>query len=248
MRIGPHMRAVRRLAFLSALLCLQVLPHQTSLAAQSEEELRWIVDVFMRLCVVGGENVSVRASGTGETDLALRSLDAQGQLQGEFHLQRSRVEGLINGIDNSITALAAQQVTEARRCLEPLRVRLLTILLIDRGPPGTTAQSPIPVAPRRRPSSRLRPPRWPRDRPHRSRTRYRLPGWRSSRYGRCARTPSLSCTVREGSIRIRAGSTALRPRCRWTTSSAHSRRCTISTRSTRSRGGYPREAFAATAG
>src|SRR5262249_55117154 len=95
-------------------------------------------------CVVGGENVSIQASGAGETDLALRSLSAQGRLEGQFQLQRSRVEGLLHGIDNSITTTAAQQATEARRCLEPLRARLLTILLIDRSPPQTSTQSSNP--------------------------------------------------------------------------------------------------------
>ena len=94
---------------------------------QSSEELKWLVDTMARLCVSGGDQISVRATGSEGADLMLRSQNTSGKLEGEFYIDRSRSEGLVGGISNAITSLQAQQATEVRRCLEPLRVRLLEI-------------------------------------------------------------------------------------------------------------------------
>jgi uncharacterized protein YecT (DUF1311 family) len=106
-----------------ALLCVRPLPAR----AQSTQELQWLVETMTRLCLSGGDQLSLHAAGSGEDDLMLRSQSADGKVEGEFYIERSRTEGLVGGISGSITTLQAEQASEVRRCLEPLRARLLEI-------------------------------------------------------------------------------------------------------------------------
>ncbi len=92
---------------------------------QSREEMEWLVNTMVRLCLMGGDKVTITESGSAGSDLMLQSHTDSGKLQGEFQVDRSHAEGLIGGIDNRLTSVAAHQATEVRQCLEPLRARLL---------------------------------------------------------------------------------------------------------------------------
>jgi hypothetical protein len=52
-----------------------------------------------------------------------------GNLRGEFKISRSSAEGLINGIDNALSQVAADQADKVRACLKPVRDRLLDLWL-----------------------------------------------------------------------------------------------------------------------
>jgi uncharacterized protein YecT (DUF1311 family) len=107
---------------------------------QAPAELKWLVDTMTRLCLSGGNETSLKATGTGGEDLMLRSANAEGKLQGEFYIDRSRAEGMVGGINNTISKLQAEQASEVRRCLEPLRIRLLEISISQSG----TVSAPQP--------------------------------------------------------------------------------------------------------
>ena len=99
-----------------------------------------IADTMVRLCLGGGRSEAVSGGGTGGTELSLRSLDVNGNLKGEFKVSKSSAEGLVNGIDNALTQVAADQADKVRACLQPVRERLLDVML----PPnkqGTKGQS-----------------------------------------------------------------------------------------------------------
>ena len=55
---------------------------------QSSEELKWLVDTMARLCVSGGDQISVRATGSEGADLMLRSQNTSGKPEGEFYIDR----------------------------------------------------------------------------------------------------------------------------------------------------------------
>lgn len=111
------------ISFLLALLA------PNSSQANQRAELEWIVETMVRLCVLGGDQFSITSSSSVNGEITLQSLSRGGQVEGEFHVERTEVEGLVSGIDNSITALAANQASEARQCLAPVREYLLAKLV-----------------------------------------------------------------------------------------------------------------------
>lgn len=121
-------------------------------AQQTAEDIDRIVDTMVRLCVGGGKQFSVGGGGTGGAEVTLRSLDVRGNLQGEFRIDKSEVEGLVEGINNALTEVAAGQASEVRDCLRPVRERLLEILLPlqqgsgTSGPASDTQWPPTTVA------------------------------------------------------------------------------------------------------
>ena len=109
-------------------------------AAQDTAEINNIADTMVRLCLAGGRSEAVSGGGTGGADLSLRSLDVNGNIKGEFKVSKSSAEGLVNGIDNALSQVAADQADKVRACLQPVRERLLDVML----PPnkqGSTGQS-----------------------------------------------------------------------------------------------------------
>jgi uncharacterized protein YecT (DUF1311 family) len=138
------------------LVCARPLPAW----CQGTQELEWLVNTMTRLCLSGGDQLSLHAAGSGEDDLMLRSQSADGKIEGEFYIERSRTEGLVGGISGSITTLQAEQASEVRRCLEPLRARLLEIGMAHAGAApsrATTASDPVAARPVV-PATRVPPP------------------------------------------------------------------------------------------
>jgi uncharacterized protein YecT (DUF1311 family) len=151
---------MRRAALLVAAVLACIWPRPAP-ATQSQAELVWIVETIVRLCLIGGDRFVLRGQGSGQQEIELNSVNAAGQLQGQFNVERTRVEGLVNGIDNSLSNVAAQQASEARRCMAPLRERLLATLMpssatnqvgpsaapVGAGPPAGPFQSVPPSPP-----------------------------------------------------------------------------------------------------
>jgi hypothetical protein len=103
---------------------------------------------MVRLCLGGGRSEAVSGGGTGGADLSLRSLDVKGNLKGEFKISKSSAEGLVNGIDNALTQVAADQADKVRTCLQPVRERLLDVMLPPKkeGAAGQSVTAPGGVA------------------------------------------------------------------------------------------------------
>jgi hypothetical protein len=90
----------------------------------------------------------VSGGGSGGADLSLRSLDVKGNLKGEFKISKSSAEGLVNGIDNALSQVAADQADKVRTCLQPVRERLLDVMLPPKkqGAAGQSVTAPGGVA------------------------------------------------------------------------------------------------------
>jgi hypothetical protein len=97
--------------------------------AQTPAEIEQSVNTMVRLCLAGGERFAVGGGGSGGADVSLRSFDVKGKLTGEFKVDKSKVEGLVEGINNAMSQVAADQADKVRTCLQPLRERLLDIML-----------------------------------------------------------------------------------------------------------------------
>ena len=97
--------------------------------AQDAGDIERIANTMVRLCVAGGRTEAVSGGGAGGADLSLRSLDVKGNLKGEFKITKSNAEGLVGGIENAMTQIAADEADKVRACLEPVRQRLLDVML-----------------------------------------------------------------------------------------------------------------------
>src|SRR4051794_5305944 len=115
--------------FIGLLLCLGCASWPISAAAQSAAETNRIADTMVRLCVGGGRTEARSTGGGGGADLSLRARGGKGNLKGEFKGSKARAEGLVNGLDNALSKIAADQVDKVRDCLRPVRERLLGIIL-----------------------------------------------------------------------------------------------------------------------
>src|SRR4051794_22502338 len=113
-------------------------------AAQSAADTEKIADTMVRLCVGGGRTEATSGGGTGGADLSLRSLDVTGNIKGEFKISRASAEGLVNGLDNALSQVTADQADKVRVCLQPVRERLLDVMLPPnkQGSAGQTATAP----------------------------------------------------------------------------------------------------------
>jgi hypothetical protein len=117
-------------------------------AAQNAADTQKIADTMVRLCVGGGRTEATSSGGTGGADLSLRSLDVTGNIKGEFKISKSSAEGLVNGLDNALGQVAADQADKVRTCLQPVRERLLDVMLPQKseGQRGQTVTAPNGVA------------------------------------------------------------------------------------------------------
>jgi hypothetical protein len=117
-------------------------------AAQDAAEIETIADTMVRLCVGGGRTEATGGTATGGADLSLRSLDVKGNVKGEFKIDKSSAEGLVKGIDNALSQVAADQADKVRVCLQPVRERLLDVMLPPKrqGSTGQTVTAPGGVA------------------------------------------------------------------------------------------------------
>ena len=105
----------------------------SSARAQMPENPQQIVNLWVQLCVGGGHIETVTGGGTGGVELSLRALDVKGQVKGNYDITKSEAQGLVNGITNALSEVAAAEADKVRVCLQPVRERLLDIVLPPRG-------------------------------------------------------------------------------------------------------------------
>jgi hypothetical protein len=98
-------------------------------AAQSAVDTERIATMMVRLCVGGGHTEVIGGAATGGAEMSLRSLDVTGNLKGEFNIKKSSAEGLVDGINGAMSQVSADQADKVRACLQPVRDRLLDLML-----------------------------------------------------------------------------------------------------------------------
>jgi hypothetical protein len=131
--------------------------------ARDTADTEKIADTMVRLRVGGGRTEAIGGTAAGWADLSLRSLDVKGNLKGEFKIDKSTAEGLVNGLDDALSQVAADEADKVRACLEPVRERLLYVLLLPKkqvtatggvAVGGDVKNSPITVGPLPQPTGR----------------------------------------------------------------------------------------------
>jgi hypothetical protein len=125
-------------ARLVAILTLMLWSNVTK--AEVPPDIQHYADIMVRLCVGGGHTEASSGSGDAGANLSLRSLDITGSLKGQFTVSKSNAEGLVNGIDNALTQVAANQADQVRTCLAPLRARIIEVWF-----PAPAPAAPKPI-------------------------------------------------------------------------------------------------------
>jgi hypothetical protein len=111
---------VKVLGFLYAFLVMVYVP---PVAAQTVNRVKEAADLILRLCIAGGaQSVEINRKGN--------SIELSGT-NGHLEIDRRESSGLVGGISKEITALSAQQASEARSCTQKYLKELLDIILKD---------------------------------------------------------------------------------------------------------------------
>jgi hypothetical protein len=96
-------------------------------AAEDTAKVQSIADAMVLLCVGGGRTEATSGTST-DAELSLRSVDKTGNVN-IVTMNKSSAMGLVNGLNNALSQLAADQADKVRACLQPVRDRLLDAML-----------------------------------------------------------------------------------------------------------------------
>lgn len=96
-------------------------------ANAASDEIEQAIQLIVTFCVAGGESVKLVVSGDVEGGFALKRLGVVGEGTLEFSSEESK--GLVRGLQNEINQLAAEQQSEARRCMQPYIDRMVNLLI-----------------------------------------------------------------------------------------------------------------------
>lgn len=128
----------RNILLMSLLVAVPLMP-ASLWAAEPSQNVKDAVDVIVLMCVAGGEKYEI--SGTADLDggLLLRKVGASGRA--EVKVSKSEVKGLVDGLNQSLSKIAADQASEARRCMQPYLQRIVDHML---GSGNAVASIPAP--------------------------------------------------------------------------------------------------------
>jgi hypothetical protein len=91
--------------------------------AEAEDRVQQAADLIIKLCIAGGsQSVEIRKKGT--------NIEVAG-MGDSLLIDRRESSGLVGGISKEITALSAQQASEARSCTQKYLKQLVDIILQD---------------------------------------------------------------------------------------------------------------------
>ena len=109
--------------------------------SQNTNDIQFVIDAIFSLCVGGGGTVSVSASGNADDSFSLRKSDTAGRVR-EVTIDKSEAKGLVAGLNNAISSVAADQADKVRECIKPYRDRIMNMVLTTRGVSPATSKAP----------------------------------------------------------------------------------------------------------
>ena len=80
---------------------------------------------MVRLCIAGGQQFGVTGGGAAGITVEPLRRGVGGNLSGNLQITKSEAEGLVNGIDKTLTQLQASEADKVRDCLAPVRQALI---------------------------------------------------------------------------------------------------------------------------
>lgn len=100
---------------------------QTQGAVAQTKNVQDAINVIVMFCVAGGEKVEVSGAGSSDGGLELKKQGGTGGTGITF--SKSEAKGLVDGIRNQMSKLAADQASEARKCMQPYIDRIVDLIL-----------------------------------------------------------------------------------------------------------------------
>jgi hypothetical protein len=119
----------------------------------SPEDIEFAVQVIKSMCIAGSTNERLSLKQQSDTAVSVGRAGSTGEPFGpEVRLDRQSIEGLVLGINNAVSGLAADQANRARDCMKPHLERILSAIL-PQVPPRPSQRPPLPEAQRDRTQS-----------------------------------------------------------------------------------------------
>jgi hypothetical protein len=128
------MRVALLLASIATLL------NAPAVRSQNTNDIQFVIDAIFSLCVGGGGTVSVSASGNADDSFSLRKSDTAGRVR-EVTINKSEAKGLVAGLNNAISSVAADQADKVRECIKPYRDRIMNMVLTTSGVVPATSKA-----------------------------------------------------------------------------------------------------------
>jgi hypothetical protein len=98
----------------------------------SRADMNEVVTQLLKVCIAGGSAIQLEGDGKGEVALTLKALRT-GQIGGSAGIAgkytKTEWEGLMGGINSSLTQLQADQADKARECLKPYMPGIVQAIL-----------------------------------------------------------------------------------------------------------------------
>lgn len=95
--------------------------------AESSEDVKDAINAIVLMCVAGGEKYEISGGADLSGGLALRRLGVSGGA--DIKISKSEAKGLVDGLSQSLTKIAADQASEARRCMQPYLQRIVDLMI-----------------------------------------------------------------------------------------------------------------------
>ena len=106
-----------------AALCTLLVLITSPIIAEPDDRVKQATDLIIKLCIAGGDQtIEVRKKGD--------SIEVAGK-NNSVQIDRIESAGLIGGISKELTALSAQQASEARACTQKYLRDLVDLILKD---------------------------------------------------------------------------------------------------------------------
>jgi hypothetical protein len=102
---------------------------------RGDDQIERTVSVLMRLCVGGGKVFGIR------TESNRFSLESN---KGSFTIEERAADGLVDGINNALNSLSADQANRVRECTRPYIEQIMALIL---PPPRSPLSLPRPPPP-----------------------------------------------------------------------------------------------------
>jgi hypothetical protein len=119
-----------------SLLIVLAAQMQPSFSFSQSTDVQTGVDIMVGLCVAGG-TTTFSVTADPQQDFLVKDIQTD---KVTITVKHSEWKGLVGGINNALTQIAATEADKVRKCLEPVRERVLEILFPSRKKAANVAE------------------------------------------------------------------------------------------------------------
>lgn len=91
------------------------------------QNIKDAIDVIVLFCVAGGERIEVSGDANLKGEIAIKKFGAKAE--GGITISKSEARGLVNGLNQELSKITAEQASEARKCMQPYIDKILNLII-----------------------------------------------------------------------------------------------------------------------